>query len=155
MPWVQQQLVIRRKKEIQLHQNGLSLFGWSITVKIHTCKTQEGERRDEDPHSARMEVRMMSKRFTEGRNSMGDHSVFWGILRSPLPQWWARAQGGSASCSALEKQWQHVSEIKWAGAKWSHTWRWWAVWETNDVYDTDSLLKSAETGCCFWVLTVG
>lgn len=53
----------------------MSLFGLSITIKIHTCNTYEGDIRDEDPHSTRMDIRMMSTGFTEGRNSMGGCSV--------------------------------------------------------------------------------
>lgn len=40
-------------------------------MKIHTCKTQKGKIRDEIPQSTEMEMIMMSKGFTEGRNSMG------------------------------------------------------------------------------------
>lgn len=56
--------VIPRKVKIELHQKGLSLFGQNIAMKVHTSKTQKRETVDE-------ETSMMSKGFTEGKNSVG------------------------------------------------------------------------------------
>lgn len=41
-------------------------------MKIRISQTKKGETVDEDPHCTRMEIRMVSKGFTEGKNSVGD-----------------------------------------------------------------------------------